>query len=72
MLGKKLLSGFIFQGYHLFCLAGEGGVGGELVDGADEKKEMATDLYGTLTALLSSIILEGCQCDIPLACSHAI
>ena len=46
--GKKDgASGLLFQGYHLSCLAGKGW-GMFLVDGADEKKEMGTDLYGTL------------------------
>lgn len=48
---KMVLSGFLYQGYDLSCLVGEGWVFFFLVDGADEKKEMGTDLYGTLTAL---------------------
>ena len=42
------------------------------VDGADEKKEIGTDLYGTLMALFFSKILEGCECDKFLVCSCSI
>lgn len=42
---KMVLSGFLFQGYHLSSLTGERW-GFFLVDGADEKKEMGTALCG--------------------------
>lgn len=48
-----MLSEFLFQGYHLSRLASETWVS-LVVNGADEKEEMGTDLYGTLTVFFFS------------------